>query len=265
MAPMAETPILDQWTTYLAQRNRSPATIRAYLTTMATFPDPLSATLADVDDWWTVQQRLAVPSRRRALGAVRSFYRWAARFDHRPDDPTRRLDAPSQGRRIPRPIGRADLLAILSQAAPDMRRAVCLGAYAGLRVSEAADLDWSDIDIEARRIYVRGKGDKDRPVGLSPLLLDELLPNVGGNVVTAGGEPMSADTLQRAANRAIRAAGIDATFHKLRSRYATVTLAATGNLLAVSRSLGHASPATTAIYALTADSDLDLIAEAAAR
>ena len=38
-------------------------------------------------------------------------------------------------------------------------------------------------------------------------------------------------------------------------------LAATGNLFAVSRALGHASPTTTA----TADSDLDVIAEAAAR
>lgn len=33
----------------------------------------------------------------------------------------------------------------------------------------------------------------------------------------------------------------------------------------VSRALGHSSPATTAIYAATTDSDLDLIAEAAAR
>ena len=54
-------------------------------------------------------------------------------------------------------------------------------------------------------------------------------------------------------------------FHKLRHRFATVSLAATGNLLAVSRALGHSSPATTAVYAATSDADLDLIAEAAAR
>ena len=67
------------------------------------------------------------------------------------------------------------------------------------------------------------------------------------------------------ANRLIARAGVDGTFHKLRSRYATMALAGTGNLLAVSRSLGHSSPAVTAVYAATADSDLDLIAEAVTR
>ena len=65
--------------------------------------------------------------------------------------------------------------------------------------------------------------------------------------------------------RGSHAAGVDGTFHKLRSRFATVALASTGNLLAVSRALGHSSPATTAIYAATSDSDLDLIAEAVTR
>lgn len=60
-------------------------------------------------------------------------------------------------------------------------------------------------------------------------------------------------------------AGIDGTFHKLRARFATVALASTGNLLAVSRALGHSSPAVTAVYAATADSDLGLIAEAVVR
>lgn len=76
---------------------------------------------------------------------------------------------------------------------------------------------------------------------------------------------MSADVLQRKANRFIRRCGVDATFHKLRARYATVGLAATGNLLSVSRALGHASTSTTAVYAETADTDLDLIGEAVTR
>lgn len=58
-------------------------------------------------------------------------------------------------------------------------------------------------------------------------------------------------------------AGVDGTFHKLRARFANVALASTGNLLAVSRALGHSSPAVTAVYAATADSDL--ITEAAVR
>lgn len=66
-------------------------------------------------------------------------------------------------------------------------------------------------------------------------------------------------------NRLLDRAGVDGTFHELRARFATVALASTGNLLAVLRALGHSSPTVTAVYAATADSDLDLIAEAAVR
>lgn len=257
---------VDQWLAYLAQRGRSATTIRTYRSTMESLPGALAATREEVEAWWDSLDALSPRTRTRALSCLRSFYRWAARFDLRADDPTRRLDPPKVGKRLPRPMGRAEMLRVMDSAPPDVRRAVALGGYAGLRVAEAAALDWRDVDVEARRIYVRGgKGDKDRAVGLSPLLLDELLPETGGNVVTAGGAPYSADALQRRCNRAIRAAGVDGTFHKLRSRFATVALASTGNLLAVSRALGHSSPSVTAIYAATSDADLDLIAEAAAR
>jgi len=233
---------------------------------MDSFPEPLAATLDDAEAWWSSLDDLAPNTRTRALSCVRSFYKWATRFDLRDDDPTRRLDPPSTGRRLPRPMGRTEMMRVMASAPEDVLRAFALGGYAVLRVAEAAALDWSDVDVDARRIFVRsGKGDKDRAVGLSGLLLDELLPDTGGNVVRAGGKPYTADALQRRCNRYIRSSGVDATFHKLRSRYATVTLAATGNLLAVSRALGHSSPSVTAIYAATSDADLDLIAEAAAR
>lgn len=260
---------VDRWLAHLEARNRSAATIRSYSSTLAHYTavagDPLEADVEDAETWWTTLVDHAVPSRQRALSSVRSFYAWAIRFDLVDRDPTRRLDAPTQGRRLPTPIGRADLHKLLNAADPDLRRAIALGAYAGLRVAEVAALDWTDIDTETRRIRVRGKGDKDRPVGLSPLLLDEILPNVGGNVVTGGGKAYTAAALQRRVNRFITAQGVEGTFHKLRARFVTVALAGGAPLLSVSRAVGHASPTTTAIYALTADTDLDLIAEAVTR
>lgn len=260
---------VNDWYAHLAQRNRSPETLRTYRSVMDHYlkvvGDPLTADVGDAEAWWETIETLAPKSRQRALSCVRSFYAWAVRFDLIVRDPTRRLDAPTQGQRLPAPIGRADLLTIMRAADPDMRRAIVLGAYAGMRVAEAAALDWSDVDTESMRIRVRGKGDKERPVGLSPVLLDELLPNVGGNVVAAGAAPYSAGALQRRVNRLISSQGVNATFHKLRARYVTVALGNGAPLLSVSRAVGHASPTTTAIYALTADSDLDLIAEAVTR
>ena len=258
--------LTEQYLEYLARmRNLSPNTIIGYRRTYRTFPGIDTATREQVEAWWETRAHLSAGTRRVDLAAVRSFYTWCRAWDHRTDDPTLRISPPKQGHRLPRPISRADLLRLLDHTEGPIRRAICLGAYAGLRVAEAASLDWTDVDAETHRILVRGKGDKDRYVGLPTLLLDNLLPNTGGNVVRAGGSAWSANLLQQKINAAIHAAGVDATYHKLRHRYATVGLAATGNLLAVSRALGHSSPATTAIYAATSDSDLDVIADAVTR
>lgn len=260
---------IEAWLDYLAKRNRAEETIRSYRATMERYEaivgDPIDATIDDVDVWWATLDESSVKTRQRMLSTVRSFYAWAIRWDLLDKAPTRRLDAPTQGRRLARPIGRADLHHLLDEAPPDLRRAYCLGAYAGLRVSEVAALDWSDIDLERNRIRVRGKGDKEREVGLPPLLLDELLPATGGNVVTGGQKAVTGAALQRRINRHIAACGVDGTFHNLRARFVTVALGNGMPLLSVSRAVGHASPATTAIYALSADSDLDLIAEAVTR
>ena len=256
---------LDLWVEHLVSERRPANTIAAARRVARSLPTAATATREEVEAWWSSRTHLSPATRSNDLALLRTFYAWARRWEHRDDDPTLRLDAPKVPRGLPRPISRADLIRLLSDLPPDLRRAVCLGAYGGLRVSEAAALTWHDVDLETRRIRVLGKGGKTRLVGMSPLLLDELLPDVGGNVVTAGGAPYSAGTLQRKVNRAIRAAGVDATFHQLRHRFGTVALAATGNLLAVSRAMGHASPATTAIYAATSDADLDVIADAVTR
>ena len=259
-------PHVEAWFAYLAQRNRSPETLKTYRSVMRHYPlDPLAVTPQQAETWWAGRDHLAIKTRQRTLSCVRSFYKWSMRFDYLDRDPTRRLDPPTQGKRLPKPMARADMLKVLAAAPPDLYRAIALGGYAGLRVAEVAALDWELVDTEAMRIIVRGKGDNDRPVGLSLLLLDALLPNTGGNVVTAGGTPYTAGALQRRANRLITSVGVPGTFHKLRARYATVALASTGNLLAVSRALGHSQTSTTALYALTADTDLDLIAEAVTR
>lgn len=251
---------------HLDAERRPPNTVASQARTLRTLPGAGTATREDVEAWWGTRARLSPATRSTDLANLRSFYAWCRRWEHRDDDPTLRLDAPKVPKGLPRPISRSDLHRVLTTLGPDIRRAVALGAYAGMRVSEAAALAWVDVDQENRRIrVVDSKGGRSRIVGMSPLLLDELLPDTGGNVVAAGGKAYTAGTLQRKANRAIRAAGADATFHQLRHRFGTVALAATGNLLAVSRAMGHASPATTAVYAATSDADLDVIAAAVTR
>lgn len=256
-------PLVDQWLSWLAaDRGRSANTIATYARTLRTLEDPEDATREDLEAWWRSRADLSAASRNNELSAVRGFYRWCQRFEHRDDDPTARLDLLRKPVRVSRFVGRADLDKLLAVLAPDLRRAVALGAYAGLRVSEAADLDWRDVNTEARRLIVRGKGDKERSVGLPVRLLDQLLPDTGGNVVSAGGKPYSGHTLQMKVNRQIRAAGVDATFHKLRHRFGYKAAEKGVAPTSIARAMGHSSLATTMGYIAAVDSDLDLIAEA---
>lgn len=251
-----------QWAA--SDRNRSPHTIARYRAVLAMIPHAATASREDIEAWWATRYELSPATRANDLACLRSFYKWATRFDIRADDPTRRLDAPQAANHVPRPIGEADLDRLLYAAkdAPDMGRAIALGAYAGFRVSEVAALDWSDINQDTRRVYVRGKGGKERSFGISPVLLDKLLPDVGGNVVTAGGTPYSGTVLQRKVNRYIKRHGIDHTFHDLRKRGASLAIAKTGDIYAVAKAFGWSSIETASFYATVSDDTLDRIAAA---
>lgn len=259
-------PLSAAWLEYLTAEHTPPNTIAARARVLRSVGIAGTATRDDIELWWASRRDLSPATRANDLACLRAFYKWARRWEHRSDDPTTRLDAPGVDKGLPRPISRSDLRRLLNTLPDDLRRAVALGAYAGLRVSEVAALDWAEVDVEARRARIlHSKGGKSRTVALGTVLIDELLPDTGGNVVTAGGAAPSAAQLQRRVNRAIAAAGVDATFHQLRHRYGTLAYQATRDLVAVGRQMGHSSPVTTAIYAAASDDVADAIADAVTR
>jgi integrase len=255
-----------EWLAHLKAERTPSNTIAARARVLRSVGAAGTATREEIESWWASRRDRSPATRANDLACLRSFYKWARRWEHRDDDPTARLDSPAVDKGLPRPISRADLRRLLTALPDDLRRAVALGAYAGLRVSEVAALDWSDVDVESRRARIHhSKGGKSRIVAIGTVLIDELLPDTGGNVVTAGGPVSSAAQLQRRVNRAIRAAGVDATFHQLRHRYGTLAYQATRDLVAVGRQMGHSSPVTTAIYAAASDDVADAIADAVTR
>lgn len=260
---------IEQFLTWAAQdRSRSPHTLRRYreaLTRLSQHCDPLTASLDEIQTWWEALYHLSPATRANDLSAIRSYYTWALRFDLRADNPTRRIDLPKVSRRLPRVVGRADFERLLGPATkdhPELRRAYALGGYGGLRVSEAASLDWANIDMERRRMFVLGKGNKERAVPINAILTDYLLPALEtGNVLWAGQHPaMTAPQLQRRINRHMRANGVDHTFHDLRKRGASILLSKGANPVAVQKMFGWASLDTVMHYAAVGDSELDKIA-----
>lgn len=224
-----------------------------------------TATREQVEEWWATRRDRSHSTRANDLALLRSFYRWTLRWEHRDDDPTLRLDAPKVINGIPRPMSRHDLHRLLATLPDDLRRAVALGAYGGLRVSEAAALRWANVDLELTQLRVYDSKGRSRIVKIGPILIDHLLPDTGHNVVTGTRAGYSPATLQRKVNRAIRSAGINATYHQLRHRYGTIAYQATGDLVAVGRAMGHSSITTTAIYAQANDDVAAKIAAAVER
>jgi len=256
---------------YLTAAYAPTNTIRSRIRVLRSVGNAGTATREDVEAWWATRRDLTPGTRINDLANLRSFYRWCQRWEHRDDDPTRRLDPPRHHRGQPRPMSHDDLWRVLDwcdeRGLGDMRRAIALGAYAGLRVSEVAALTWSAIEWDGGRARARvvGKGAKPRVVDLSPALIDMLLPDSGANVVTGESVTYDAARLQRRVNRLIRAAGVRGTFHSLRHRYGTMAYQASGDLVAVGAQMGHATIQTTAIYAAAASDAGAKLADAVAR
>ncbi len=128
---------------------------------------------------------------------------------------------------------------------------------AGLRISEAVNLEVKDIDSERMIITVRGaKGYKDRNLPLSEnilLLLREyykiLTPKIYLFEGRKGGK-YTATSIRQTFNRVVKKVGIkkNATPHTLRHSYATHLLENGVDVRVIQKLLGHNSLNTTMIY-----------------
>ncbi|MEO5890113.1 MAG: site-specific integrase [Ferruginibacter sp.] len=140
-------------------------------------------------------------------------------------------------------------------------KAILFTAYsAGLRVSEVTSLKLTDIDAERMQLFVQSaKGDKDRFVMLSPIVLDVLRNYIKEQKPRpvkylfegmVKGEAYSNRTAQKIFNTAKASAGIrkKITFHGLRHSFATHLLEKGVDVKYIQELLGHFSIKTTQRY-----------------
>jgi len=157
-----------------------------------------------------------------------------------------------KSKRIPVFLSEEEFFKILNSTNNKRHKlAFSLGFFAGLRVSEVANLKPENIDFNLNWIHIkRGKGDKDRNVPLPKHLktkLKKLLP-LGCGV----------RALQIAFKKALKKSGVnkDAHFHTLRHSCATTLLQKGHSLVDVQRILGHSRIDTTGIYLHVNPTDL---------
>lgn len=257
------TPLRQRMIEDLRIRNRSPRTIEAYVRSVARFaafhhrsPERLGAEDVRAYQLDLLARRASWSTFNVAVAALRFVFgvtlqrRWL--FE--------RLPYGKRGRRLPCVLSQDEVLRFLGAVESPADRMALATAYAGgLRVSEVAALRVQDIDSARMLIHVVGKGDKERVVPLSRVLLDGLrsywrrhrpakawlFPGVRDP-----GKPMCVKTLQAACVRARKAAGFRkrVTAHSMRHSFATHLLESGTDLRTVQALLGHSNISTTAMY-----------------
>lgn len=201
---------------------------------------------------FVARPELGAEAQNTALTHVRGFYRWALRAGLADADPTLDIVRPRRPRRLPRPMPEPDLARALAVAPEPIRTWILLGAFAGLRCCEIAPLRGEDFDGELLLIREQKGGDQDTvPVGppLDARLAE--LPRRGLWFPRWDGQPgpISANQLQRHANRFLHSIEIADTMHTLRHRYITQVHEHGGHdVLLTQRLARHRTPASTAPY-----------------
>jgi integrase/recombinase XerD len=244
--------------------------LRAFLRWQAS-PRPFrEVTSSEIRSFLAAEQARGLESRTvaRRLTALRLVYRLLV-SESPGADPTRTVPRPSLHAPLPKLLSRREVeqfLAVPTGERPLGRRERLIVEWlygTGCRVSELADQQMHDIDLELRIARCRGKGGKERLLLLNPATMAALeswlrhgRPRLAR---AASGDSLllskSGRSLERTRlfhvirNRALRA-GITRPIspHVLRHSFATHLLEGGADLRAVQELLGHASLATTQVY-----------------
>lgn len=205
----------------------------------------------------------------RHLVSIKVFFRYLQQEGMLDKNVTDTMDSPKLWKILPDTLSEKEVELLL--AAPDLRkplgvrdRAMLELFYAsGLRVSELANLQLSDLHVDDGYIRVIGKGRKERviPVGgesirLLRRYLEEIRPwlcenpHVQNVFVTKREHGLCRQRLWQIIKSYTKKAGImkNVTPHTLRHSFASHLLANGAPLRVIQEMLGHADISTTQIY-----------------
>jgi integrase/recombinase XerD len=282
--------LLKDYQAYLrVEKGLRPLTCEAYDGDLNTFSEfiegrhgvLLTATQADVSAFLENLRGHGIDSRSaaRKLSCLRGFYKWLLLDRRIHHDPTVNIESPKAWKVLPKSLAEPEVTEMLERAgmaaehpqakATALRdRAILELLYAGgLRVSEVTALSTGDLALDAGRVQVRGKGDKERivPLGCSAVLaLEEYLRQGRPHLARISSARKSSTARQDATRlflslrgmpltrqwvwQVVKSANGDASPHRLRHSCATHMVEHGADLRSVQIMLGHADISTTQVY-----------------
>jgi len=206
-------------------------------------------------------------SQARILSGIRSFYRFLEEEDLIHSNPTRLIEMPQAGRKLPEVLSYDEInmmmnVVDLSDIHGHRNKCMIELLYAcGLRVSELTSMRINQVYESDGFVRVIGKGNKERliPVGKTTLKnIKTYLADVRGTYnskndflfVNCFGGQLSRQSVHKLVKEFAESAGIRKNIspHTFRHSFATHLLEGGADLRAVQQMLGHSSINTTEIY-----------------
>lgn len=282
--------LLKDYQAYLrVEKGLRPLTCEAYDGDLKTFAEFLegqqgllvTATQENVAGFLEHLRAHSIDSRSaaRKLSCLRGFYKWLLLDRKIHHDPTVNIESPKTWKVLPKSLAEPEVTEMLERAAMTAEhpqaQATALRDHAilellyagGLRVSEITGLGTGDLALDAGRVQVRGKGDKERIVPLGRVAieaLDEYLrrgrPHLAristkrknnpsrhdGNrlFLSLRGMPLTRQWIWHL----VKMSNKGASPHMLRHSCATHMVEHGADLRSVQMMLGHADISTTQVY-----------------
>lgn len=267
-------------------RGASDRTIEAYKRDLEQFADSLPEGLAPekiaashLHDYISKlhKENQKPSSIARKTSALRQFFKFCCLEKRLQENPAENLEAPKQGKRLPKNLSNDEVTKLLSAAdtgltyshheiAETLRardRAILYLLYAtGLRISELTGLTPHEIDLQMGYLRVKGKGGKERIAPFATVAGDHLRnwienhrailkPATDHVFVNHRGLALTRQSVWKTLKELALMAGISTELspHKLRHSFATHLLQSGMNLRSLQMLLGHSDLSTTQIYA----------------
>ena len=196
-------------------------------------------------------------SKNRKYSTLKSFFKWLFQEGHLDEPLAERIQTPKVPRKLPHFISMDEAISLVKclekASGPEADRDSCLIYLlyaAGLRVSEACELRWDNVDLNRGLIRVKGKGGKERQVALVDAAKKALSKMPQDFDFVFGEEAF--DT--RKAYEIVRRSGAKAGLlkplhpHALRHSFATHMLSSGADLRILQELLGHESLTATQKY-----------------
>jgi len=245
--------------------------LQAYLQTIGSSATPQEVTPAMLSDFLVYEggQGVQARSQARMLSGIRAFYKYLLMDNLVDINPTRLVDYPKIGKKLPDVLTVQEIDALLdaidlSQPEGHRNKAMLETMYScGLRVSELVGLHLSDLFFKEGFIKIKGKGSKERLAPISDKAIHEInlyLPNRTQLNIAKGhedflflnrrGKVLSRVMVFTIIKNLAEVIGLQKNIspHTFRHSFATHLIEGGADLRAIQEMLGHESILTTEIY-----------------